>query len=92
MAEVYVEVKGCDAETEFNLVCTEEQFKFLREFAKMTNIVSGYSCMPVINLYQQECGQLDEDAPLKTIMFNDEHETEDGDIGGGYNLDTTGLS
>lgn len=29
MAEVFVELKGCDATTEFNLVCTEEQFEFL---------------------------------------------------------------
>lgn len=91
MATVYVELKGCDAATEFSLVCTEEQLEFLREFAKMTKEVSDYSCMPIINLYQGETGLLDEDVPLKASMSNEVEELENGDIEGGYELDTTKL-
>lgn len=92
MATVYVELKGCDAATEFNLVCTEEQFDFLREFAKMTKEVSTYSCMPVVNLYKRESELpdeeisfelLDEDTSLKAKMSNEDEDS--------YELDTTKL-
>ena len=78
--------------TEFNLVCTEEQLEFLREFAKMTKEVSTYSCMPVVNLYKRESGLpdeeisfelLDEDTPLKAKMSNEDEDS--------YELDTTKL-
>lgn len=91
MGEVFVELKGCDAATEFNLICTEEQLEFLREFAKMTKEVSTSSCMPIINLYQGETGLLDKDAPLKAVMSKDEHEEESGLFDVSYELDTTGL-
>lgn len=87
MAEVFVELRGCDAMTEFNLVCTEEQLEFLREFAKMTKEVSTSSCMPIVNLYQQETGLLDKDASLKAVMSKDERSFFDVS----YELDTTGL-
>lgn len=87
MGEVFVELKGCDAATEFNLVCTEEQLEFLREFAKMTKEVSTSSCMPVVNLYKQETGLLDKDAPLKAVMSKDERSFFDVS----YELDTTKL-
>ena len=97
MKEIYVQIKGCDDSTEFNLKCTEDQLKFLVEFAKMTKQVSEYSCMPVINLYDLDGDSdeaeslVEEDAPLVAIMFNDSHEVENGDIEGGYVLDTTNL-
>lgn len=37
---IRVEIKGCDAETELELVCTAEQYAFLRELAKATKSVS----------------------------------------------------
>ena len=46
--DIRVVLKGCDAETELELVCTEEQYSFLRELAKATKAVSTYDCMPVI--------------------------------------------
>lgn len=88
MAEVFIELKGCDAMTEFNLVCTEEQLEFLREFAKMTKEVSTYSCMPVVNLYKRESRLpdeeisfelLDEDTPLKAKMSNEDEDSYESD-------------
>lgn len=84
MKEVYVQIEGCDNSTDFNLVCTEEQLKFLKEFAKMTKQVSEYSCMPVIELYDTSKEKseplVDEEKPF-TAKFSEEY-TE---------LDTTNL-
>lgn len=36
---IRVEIKGCDADTELELVCTDKQYAFLRELAKATKSV-----------------------------------------------------
>ena len=84
MADVYVSIQGCDNSTDFYLVCTEDQLKFLREFAKMTEQVSEYDCMPVVQLFDlsgEEAENLvEEDEPFKAKFSKEENE-----------LDTTNL-
>lgn len=89
--KVYVELKGCDATTEISLTCTEEQFAFLKELAKVTKVVSTYSCMPILEL-SQDGKLLDEDVTdnseyLKLV----EGEDENGNGFSYYELDTTKL-
>ena len=83
-------VKGCDDSTEFELVCTEEQYTFLKELADATQTVSTFSCMPIVKL-QTSSGE-EEDVPtnsdnLKWVEGLDEN----GDDDFHYVLDTTEL-
>lgn len=83
-------VKGCDDSTEFDLVCTEEQYTFLKELAGATQTVSTFSCMPIIELHNS-LGEK-EDVPtnsdnLKWVEGLDEN----GDDNSHYVLDTTKL-
>lgn len=89
--KVHIEIEGCDASTELEIKCTEEQFTFLREVAKATKVVSTYSCMPIMKLSQND-ELLDEDSSnnskhLKFIEIEDER----GDDCSYYELDTTKL-
>lgn len=89
--KVHIEIEGCDASTELEIKCTEEQFAFLREVAKATKAVSTYSCMPIMKLSQND-KLLDEDSSntskhLKFIEIEDER----GDDCSYYELDTTKL-
>ena len=89
--KVFVELEGCDAITEISLKCTEEQFAFLKELAKVTKVVSTYSCMPILEL-SQDGKLLDEDVTdnseyLKLVEGVDEN----GNGFSYYELDTTKL-
>lgn len=88
---VHIEIKGCDASTELEIKCTEEQFAFLREVAKATKEISTYSCMPIIKLSQND-ELLDEGSSntSKHLKFV-EIEDECGDDCSYYELDTTKL-
>lgn len=89
--KVFVELEGCDAITEISLKCNEEQFAFLKELAKVTKVVSTYSCMPILEL-SQDGKLLDED-----VLDNSEHlklregVDENGNGFSYYELDTTKL-
>lgn len=88
--DIRVIVKGCDDSTDFELVCTKEQYSFLKELAGATQTVSTFSCMPIIIL-QDNLGE-EEDVPtnsdnLKLVEEVDENEDEDSH----YVLDTTKL-
>ena len=88
--DIRVTVKGCDDSTEFDLVCTEEQYTFLKELAGATQTVSTFSCMPIIKLHNS-LGEK-EDVPtnsdnLKWVEGLDEN----GDDDFHYVLDTTEL-
>ena len=88
--DIRVIVKGCDDSTEFELVCTEEQYAFLKELAGATQTVSTFSCMPVILL--KDSSWENEDVP--TISDNlkwVEEVEENGDDNSHYVLDTTKL-
>ena len=89
--KVHIEIEGCDASTELEIKCTEEQFAFLREVAKATEAVSTYSCMPIMKLSQND-ELLDEDSSntSKYLKFI-EIEDECGDACSYYELDTTKL-
>lgn len=84
MAEVYVSIEGCDNSTNFYLVCTDEQLKFLKEISKMTNQVSEYSCMPVVKLFdlsgEEAENIVEEGEPFKAKLSVEDNE-----------LDTTNL-
>lgn len=89
--DIRVVVKGCNAETEFELVCTEEQYSFLRELAKATKNVSAYDCMPVIELWDGN-SEVDEDVSPSSENFKlVEGEDEDGDTYSYHERDTTKL-
>ena len=89
--DIRVVVKGCDAETEFELVCTEEQYSFLRELANATKAVSTFSCMPVIELWDGE-SEVDKDLTPSSENFKLlEGETDGGDTYSYHELDTTKL-
>lgn len=89
--KVFVELEGCDAITEISLKCTEEQFAFLKELAKVTKVVSTYSCMPIMTLSQGN-EQVDEDIHKnsKHLKFL-EGVDENGNDFSYYELDTTKL-
>lgn len=87
--DIRVVLKGCDAETELELVCTEEQYSFLRELAKATKAVSAYDCMPVIELWDGE-SEVDEDLTPSSENFKLlEGEWGDGDTYSYHELNTT---
>lgn len=88
--DVHVIVKGCDDSTEFELVCTKEQYAFLKELAGATQTVSTFSCMPII-LLQDSSGE-DEDVPTNSDNLKWVEEIdESGDDYSHYVLDTTKL-
>lgn len=71
------------------MVCTEEQYSFLRELAKATKAVSTYDCMPVIELWDGE-SEVDEDLTPSSENFKLlEGAWEDGDTYSYHKLDTT---
>ena len=83
-------VKGCDDSTDFELVCTDEQYAFLREFASATQAVSTFSCMPIVKL-QTSSGE-EEDIPTNSDNLKWVEEVEEnGDDNSHYVLDTTKL-
>lgn len=88
--DIRVIVKGCDDSTDFELVCTEEQYAFLRELAGATQTISTFSCMPIIIL-QDNSGE-EEDVPTNSdnIKWVEEID-EDGDEFSYYELNTTKL-
>lgn len=88
--DIRVIVKGCDDSTDFELVCTEEQYAFLKELAGATQTVSTFSCMPIIIL-QDSSGE-EADVPAKSDNLKWVEEVEDnGDDNSHYVLDTTKL-
>lgn len=88
---IRVEIKGCDADTELELVCTDKQYAFLRELAKATKSVSFYDCMPIINLYEND-SEVDEGITQDSETFKFvKGEDERGDDISYYELDTTKL-
>ena len=88
--DICVVVKGCDERTDFELVCTEEQYAFLKEFAGATQTISTYSCMPII-LLKDSLGER-EDVPFNSDNLKWVKEVEDnGDDNSHYVLDTTKL-
>lgn len=88
--DIRVTVKGCDDSTEFELVCTEEQYAFLKELAGATQTVSTFSCMPIIKLHNYS--EEDEGVPFNSENFKlVEGVNEDGNEFSYYELDTTKL-
>lgn len=88
--DIRVIVKGCDDSTEFELVCTKEQYAFLKELADATQTVSTFSCMPIIIL-QDNSGE-GEDVPTNSDNLKWVEEVdENGDENSHYVLDTTKL-
>ena len=92
--DIRIKIRACHESTELELVCTEEQYAFLKEVAKATEVVSTYDCMPFIYLhnYSEEGEEVDEDVQsipenLKLV----EGVNEDGDEFSYYELDTTKL-
>lgn len=83
-------IKGCADSTDFELVCTKEQYAFLKELAGATQTVSTFSCMPIIIL-QDSSGE-EEDVPTSSDNLKWVEEIdEDGDDYSHYVLDTTKL-
>lgn len=88
--DIRVILKGCDDSTEFELVCTEEQYSFLKELAGATQKVSTFSCMPIIKLHNYS--EDDEGVPFNSENLKlVEGVNEDGDEFSYYELDTTKL-
>ena len=88
--DISVIVKGCDDSTDFKLVCTKEQYAFLKELAGATQTVSTFSCMPIIIL-QDDSGK-EEDVPTNSDNLKWVEEIdESGDDYSYYVLDTTKL-
>ena len=92
--DICIKIRACHESTELELVCTEEQYAFLKEVAKATEVVSTYDCMPFICLhnYSEEEKEIDEDDQstpenLKLV----EGVNEDGDEFSYYELNTTKL-
>lgn len=92
--DIRIKIRACHESTELELVCTEEQYAFQKEVAKVTEVVSTYDCMPFIYLhnYSEEEGEADEDDQstpenLKLVKGVD----EDGNEFSYYELDTTKL-
>lgn len=88
--DIRVIVKGCDDSTEFELVCTEEQYAFLKELAGATQTVSTFSCMPVILLKDSSWENEDVSTNSDNLKWVEEVE-ENGDDNSHYVLDTTKL-
>ena len=61
--DIRIKISACHESTELELVCTEEQYAFLKEVAKATEVVSTYDCMPFIYLhnYSEKEEEADED-------------------------------
>ena len=92
--DIRVVLKGCDDSTEFELVCTEEQYAFLKEVAKATEVVSTYDCMPFIYLHNYSKDEEEADEDDQSISENlklVEGVNEDGGGFSYYELDTTKL-
>ena len=88
--DISVIVKGCDDSTDFELVCTKEQYAFLKELAGATQTVSTFSCMP--NILLQDSSGEDEDVPINSDNLKWVEEVdENGDENSHYVLDTTKL-
>lgn len=88
---IRVRVYGCDDSTDFNLVCTEEQFAFLREFAKTTKLVSDCKCMPTIKLFN-EGSEIDKTVSLNSVNLKlVEGKDKYGDTKLYQELDTTNI-
>jgi hypothetical protein len=89
--DIRIEIEACHESTDLELVCTEEQYAFLREIAKATKVVSDYNCMPIIHVYNRESEE-DEDvtSSSENLKFV-EGVDEDGDEFSYYELDTTKL-
>lgn len=88
--DIRVILKGCDDSTEFELVCTEEQYSFLKELAGATQKVSTFSCMPIIKLHNYS--EDDKGVPFNSENLKWVKEVEDnGDDNSHYVLDTTKL-
>ena len=45
---VHISIIGCDDWTEFDIVCTADNIKFLEELSKKSKSTSTYGCMPTI--------------------------------------------
>ena len=88
--DIRVVVKGCDESTDFELVCTEEQYAFLKEFAGATKTISTYSCMPIIILHNGAGEEEDVQSISENLKWVEEVE-ENGDDNSHYVLDTTKL-
>lgn len=83
-------VKGCDDSTDFELVCTDKQYAFLREFASATQTVSTFSCMPIIELHNSLGEKEDVPTNSDNLKWVEELD-ENGDDNFHYVLDTTEL-
>lgn len=89
--DIRVVVKGCDNSTEFELVCTEEQYAFLKELAGATQTVSTFSCMPIIHLHNYSEEAEKDEQPISENLKLVEGVNEDGNEFSYYELDTTKL-
>lgn len=89
--DIHIKIRACHDSTELELVCTEEQYAFLKEIAKATEVVSTYDCMPIIRLhnYSEEVDEDVQSTPenLKLVEGVNEDENEFSY----YELDTTKL-
>ena len=90
LVDIRVIIKGCDDSTEFELVCTKEQYAFLKELAGATQTVSTFSCMPII-LLQDSSGEKEEVPTNSDNLKWVEEVDENGDENSHYVLDTTKL-
>lgn len=92
--DIRIKIRACHESTELELVCTEEQYDFLKEVAKATEVVSTYDCMPFIYLhnYSEKEEEADEDnQPTSENLKLVEGVNEDGNEFSYYELDTTKL-
>lgn len=90
--DIRIKIRACHESTELELVCTEEQYAFLKEIAKATEVVSTYDCMPFIYLHnysEEEADEDDQSIPENLKLV--EGVNEDGGEFSYYELDTTKL-
>lgn len=51
---LYIEIRGCDDSTLFQIEATELEVIFLIKLERMSKAISEYQCMPIINVYFSE--------------------------------------
>ena len=91
--DIRIKIRSCHESTELELVCTEEQYAFLKEVAKATEVVSTYDCMPFIYLlnYSEEEEAGEDDQTTSENLKLVEGVNGDGDEFSYYELNTTKL-
>ena len=91
--DIRIKIRACHESTELELVCTEDQYAFLKEVAKATEVVSTYDCMPFIYLhnYSEEEGAEEDNQSIPENLKLVEGVNEDRNEFSYYELDTTKL-